>query len=312
MILAVISSEANIKNRARYQEIARQLAHRARRDEPRARALAKEGKAIVWIDGGLHATEVAHAQHTPELGVVAGRPRKTTRRGGCARTPSSLLMPKMNPDGLDIVRGLVQARTSARPSRRRAPPELYHHYVGHDNNRDWYMFTQVETQAVARQLYHVWFPQIVYNHHQSGPFPGRIWGPPMKDPVNPNLDPLIVSTINQIGEAMRKRFDDEEKPGYNSDIAVRHVVERQHARRPDFHNMAGLPDRDRALPLRDAAVLRGRGDSRDLRRAAQEPAGEDPEHELHESVAGRMLAAPRQPVEYMLTASRATLDLARS
>ena len=90
-------------------------------------------------------------------------------------------------------------------------PELYHHYVGHDNNRDWYMLTQVETQAVTRQLYHNWFPQIVYNQHQSSPFPGRIWMPPFADPVNPNLDPLLVSSLNQMGHSMRTRFDIEGK-----------------------------------------------------------------------------------------------------
>ncbi len=103
MILAFISSEANIKNRARYKEIARQLALARGVSETEARALAKEGKAIVWIDGGLHATEVAHAQHTPELAwwLVTS---EDDERSACASRPSSCSMPNMNPDGLDIVR----------------------------------------------------------------------------------------------------------------------------------------------------------------------------------------------------------------
>ena len=100
------------------------------------------------------------------------------------------------------------------------------------------MFTQVETQAVAKQLYQEWFPEIVYNHHQSSPFPGRIWGPPMKNPVNPNLDPLLVSTVNQIGEHMRKRFDFEGKPGYNSGIVFDMWWNGSMRGAPDFHNMA--------------------------------------------------------------------------
>jgi murein tripeptide amidase MpaA len=103
MILAAISSEANLRNRARYQEIARQLAIARGVDEPRARAFAKEGRAIVWIDGGLHATEVAGAQHTPELGwwLVASEDEEARR---VRENAILLLMPSMNPDGLDIVR----------------------------------------------------------------------------------------------------------------------------------------------------------------------------------------------------------------
>jgi hypothetical protein len=238
LILAQISSEANIKNRARYKEIARQLALARGVDETKARALAKEGKAIVWIDGGLHATEVAHAQHTPEFGWwVATSESDEARR--MREHAILLLMPVMNPDGLEVVTNWY-SRNLGTPFETTSPPQLYHHYIGHDNNRDWYMFTQNETQAVGRVLYHEWFPQIVYNHHQSSPFPGRIWGPPMENPVNPNLDPLIVSTINQIGEAMRKRFDEEEKPGYNSGIVFDMWWNGSMRGAPDFHNMAGF------------------------------------------------------------------------
>ena len=245
MIVAIISSEANLKNRARYQEIARRLSLARGVSEPEARALSKEGKVIVWIDGGLHATEVAGAQHTPELAwwLVSSESDEAKR----VRDNAILvLMPSMNPDGLDIVRDWYNKNLGT-PFETTSPPDIYHHYVGHDNNRDWTMFTQVETQAVARQLYHVWYPQIVYNHHQSGPFPSRIWGPPMKDPVNPNLDPLVVSTINSDrrsdAQALRRRRE----AGLQLAHALRHLVERQHARRPRLSQHGGLPHRDVAL-----------------------------------------------------------------
>jgi hypothetical protein len=238
LILALVSSEANIRNRARYKDIARQLATARGLDEPQARALAKEGKAIVWIDGGLHATEVAHAQHTPEFGWWVAT-SETDEAKRMREHAILLLMPVMNPDGLEVVTNWY-TRNIGTPFETTSPPVIYHHYIGHDNNRDWYMFTQNETQAVARILYHEWFPQIVYNHHQSSPFPGRIWGPPMENPVNPNLDPLIVSTINQIGEAMRKRFDEEAKPGYNSGIVFDMWWNGSMRGAPDFHNMAGF------------------------------------------------------------------------
>jgi hypothetical protein len=307
MILAVISSEANLKNRERYKEIARRLSMARGVDERTARALAREGKAIVWIDGGLHATEVAGAQHTPELGwwLVASEDDEARRIRDQAIL---LLMPSMNPDGLDIVRDWYYKNLGT-PFETTAPPELYHHYVGHDNNRDWTMFTQVETQAVARQLYQVWFPQIVYNHHQSGPFPSRIWGPPMKDPVNPNLDPLVVSTINQIGEAMRKRFDEEGKPGYSSHMLYDIWWNGSMRGGPDYHNMAGF--------LTETALYRYATPHCYAPEEIPDTFGERHKHQPAK-IPSVNYTNPwlggcwplRQPVEYMLTASRATLDFA--
>lgn len=307
MIMAIISSEANLKNRARYQDIARRLAITRGVDEAAARALAKEGKAIVWIDGGLHATEVAGAQHTPELAwwLVTSDSDEARR---IRDNTILLLMPSMNPDGLDIVRDWYNKNLGT-PFETTSPPDIYHHYVGHDNNRDWTMFTQVETQVVARQLYKEWLPQIVYNHHQSGPFPSRIWGPPMKDPVNPNLDPLIVSTINQIGEAMRKRFDEEEKPGYSSHMLYDIWWNGSMRGGPDFHNMAGF--------LTETSLYR-------LATPHCYSAEEIPETfgERHKNLPAKIPSVNytrpwlggcwpfRKPVEYMITASRATLDLA--
>ena len=237
MLLAIISSEANLRNRARYKEIARQLALAKGVDDARAHALAKEGKAIVWIDGGMHSSEIANSHHVPELAhwLVTDESDEARR---IRDNVILLLMPHLNPDGIDIVVNWYRTQLGT-PFETTSQPELYHHYIGHDNNRDWYMFTQVETQAVARQLYHEWFPQIVYNHHQSSPFPGRIWGPPMENPVNPNIDPLLVSTVNQIGEHMRKRFDAENKPGYNSGIVFDMWWNGSMRGVPDFHNMAG-------------------------------------------------------------------------
>lgn len=238
LLLAVISSEANIRDRERYRDIARRLALAEGLTDDQARALAKEGKAVVWFDGGLHATEVAHGQLMPELAWhFATDESEETRR--IRDTSIVLVMANMNPDGLDIVSHWYRKNVGT-PFETAPVPELYHPFIGHDNNRDWTAFTQVETQAVANQLYNVWYPQIVYNHHQSGPFPGRIWTPPFENPVNPNLDPLVVSSINQIGEAMRKRFDFEGKPGQSSGIVYDMWWNGSMRGAPDFHNMLGF------------------------------------------------------------------------
>ena len=246
LYLAAISSPQNLRRVERLKEITRTLAY-ARDpeegygsvlDEEEARALAREGVAVVWIDGGLHATEVAHGQLMPEMAhhFVTDESDETRRVRDNA---IMLLMPNMNPDGLNIVADWYMSNVGGDFEMARVP-ELYHHYIGHDNNRDWYMLTQVETQAVTRQLYHNWFPQIVYNQHQSSPFPGRIWMPPFENPVNPHLDPLVVSSLNQMGHSMRRRFDEEGKPGVNSDIVFDLWWNGSMRGGPDYHNMLGF------------------------------------------------------------------------
>ena len=243
LYLAAISTPANLARMDRYKEITRTLAYARDPDggygtilaEDEARALAREGKAIVWIDGGLHATEVAHGQVMPEMAhyfVTDESPETQDIR----ENTILLLMANMNPDGLDIVADWYMSNVGTEFEMSRVP-ELYHHYIGHDNNRDWFMLTQVETQAVTRQLYHNWFPQIVYNQHQTGPFPGRIWMPPFANPVNPNLDPLLVSSLNHMGHSMRKRFDVEGKPGVSSGIGYDLWWNGSMRGGPGYHNM---------------------------------------------------------------------------
>jgi len=306
LLLALISSEDNLKNRDRYREISRRLALAKDLDENQARALAREGKAIVWIDGGLHATEVAHGQMTPELaywvatdeGEEAQRIRENT---------IVLVMVNMNPDGLDIVADWY-GKNLGTPFETTRPPTLYHPYIGHDNNRDWYMFTQSETRAVARQLYHVWFPQIVYNHHQSGPFPARIWVPPFENPVNPNLDPEIVTSLNFIGEAMKNRFNQEEKPGVVSGVVYDLWWNGSMRGAPDFHNMLGF--------LSETALYRyatpGCYDEKSIPDNFDDRAGGIPAKTPSTNYTNPWLGGCwhiRDAMDYMLTASRAVMDI---
>ena len=246
LYVAAISTPENLARVDRYKEITRTLAYARDPDggygtilaEDEARALAQEGKAIVWIDGGLHATEVAHGQVMPEMAhyFVTDESAETQQ---IRENTILLLMANINPDGLNIVADWYMSNVGTEFEMSRVP-ELYHHYIGHDNNRDWYMLTQVETQAVTRQFYHNWFPQIVYNQHQTGPFPGRIWMPPFANPVNTNLDPLLVSSINQMSHSMRKRFDVEGKPGVSSGIVYDLWWNGSMRGGPDYHNMLGF------------------------------------------------------------------------
>jgi hypothetical protein len=211
LLLAFISSEENIRQLDEYRDISERLARGRDLTDVQARQLAKEGKAIVWIDAGIHATEVAPVQSTPLLAhKVVTEETEEMRR--IREDVILLLMPVMNPDGMDMVAEWYESNLGTRYET--APlPGLYHFYTGHDNNRDWAMHTQKESQAVAPVLYEEWYPQILYIQHQTGPFPARIHMPPFDDPVNPNIHPLVVQSVNVIGAHMAKRFGEERKPG---------------------------------------------------------------------------------------------------
>ena len=240
--LAIISSERNLRRIDRYKAIARRLAL-ARRggrpiDEAQARALAAEGRAIVWVDFGLHSTEVAHAQAAPLFAwrVATGDSAELRR---IRDDVILLLMPNMNPDGTTLVAEWYMRHVGT-PLESSRPPELYHRYVGHDNNRDWFMLTQPESRAVARQLYEEWFPQIVHNQHQAPPFPARIFVPPFADPVNPHIPALVVRGVNTVGNAISRRLDQEGKTGAISRVQFDMWWNGGMRTAPYFHNMVGI------------------------------------------------------------------------
>jgi hypothetical protein len=210
-LMAIVTSPENQRNLARYKETSRRLALADGLTDNEARSLAKEGKAVVWIDGGLHASEVLGAQQLGEMvyQMVSRSDEETIR----LLNDTIILFVHANPDGHDLVADwymrnpVPEKRTSA------GLPLLYHPYIGHDNNRDFFASTQKETENINRVLYHEWFPQILYNHHQSGP-PGAVfWSPPFRDPFNYNQDPLLVLGLQQLGLAIHSRLAAEGKPG---------------------------------------------------------------------------------------------------
>ncbi|MAC69721.1 MAG: peptidase M14, partial [Gammaproteobacteria bacterium] len=237
LLLLYISSAENIKQLDRWKQISRELAN-AHIDDETAQSHAEEGKAIVWIDGGLHATEVAPSQMLPRLAHhVATDESVETRK--IRDNTIMLLMPSMNPDGLEVVRQWYE-RNLETPFETTRPPELYHHYVGHDNNRDWFMNNMPETAAVSRMLYEEWFPQIVYNHHQTGPSWARIFLPPFADPVNPNIHPGVTTGVNMVGSAMSNRFAMKKMPGAVSDMIYSMWWNGGMRTVPYFHNIIGI------------------------------------------------------------------------
>ncbi len=238
--MAIVTSPVNQTNLEHYRQISERLARAEGLSDEEALELAAEGRAVVWIDGGLHASEVLGAQQLMETlwQMVSGMDDETMR----ILDDVIILFVHANPDGHDLVADWYMRIDEPTERSFAGLPRLYQKYVGHDNNRDSFASTQRETENMNRVLYHEWYPQIMYNHHQTGP-PGTVmFAPPFRDPFNHNFDPLIITGIDLVGSAMHNRFVAENKPG---------VVRRRGANYSTwwngglrttvyFHNMIGL------------------------------------------------------------------------
>ena len=210
-LMAIITAPDNFKRLDRYKEISRRLSLAEGLTDDSARALAKEGKAVIWIDGGLHANEVLGAQQLTETiyQLVSRNDEETLR----ILRDVVILAAHANPDGMELVSNWYMRNSDEKQRSTGQLPRLYQKYVGHDNNRDFYMMNQPESTNMNRILYREWFPQIMYNHHQTGPTGTVMFSPPFRDPFNYVYDPLVVNTLDQVGAAMHTRFDAEGKPG---------------------------------------------------------------------------------------------------
>lgn len=200
MIAAYIAGERTLAQLERYQKIQKQLADPRKISEQEAERLIGEGKVVVMITCSIHSTEVASTHTAVEFAyrlLTQDRPKFRAILDNVI----FILVPSLNPDGVDIVTSWYR-KTLGTAYEGTAPPELYHHYVGHDNNRDWYIFSQVETRHVVERLHNVWHPQIVYDVHQQGPNASRMFIPPWMDPIDPNIDPLLAQLCNMIGMGM--------------------------------------------------------------------------------------------------------------
>jgi hypothetical protein len=201
---ALISSAANLKKVDRHREIARRLARPEGLSEAEATALAREGKPIVHIDGGLHSTEVAGPQHTV---LLANDLVSKTNDPQIARILDNVILmlwPTINPDGHQMVADWYM-KNAGTPNE--TLPRLYQDYVGHDNNRDGYMLNMIESR-VTEHTWRQWEPQIIHVHHQSSPFPTRIWVPPFAEPIATHAPYLMSRQINTIGMAIAQGLEE--------------------------------------------------------------------------------------------------------
>ena len=215
--MMIVSSPENLKSLDKYQGIARRLAQAKGLSEDEARALAKDGKAVVWIDGGMHGNEPEPSQALlREVYEAAASNDPEWRR---ILDDVIILYGQDNPDGQELLANWYMREPD--PAKRSYDmflgparlPELPQRYVGHDNNRDFYMLAQSESTNLSRIFFREWFPQIIYNQHQPGPLGAVVFTPPFRDPFNYHFDPLAITTLGEVGQAMHSRLATENKPG---------------------------------------------------------------------------------------------------
>ncbi|OLE51271.1 MAG: hypothetical protein AUG51_23880 [Acidobacteria bacterium 13_1_20CM_3_53_8] len=198
IIVAFISAPENIRELKKYKEIQRRLADpRAVRSDAERDQLIREGKSVVVISCSIHSTEIVASQMSLQLAYELATAQDAETRAILENT-ILLLIPSANPDGVDIVADWYR-KTLGTPYEGTDPPEIYHHYAGHDDNRDWFMLDLQETKAITRLLWKEWFPEIVYDIHQQGVTGSRFFVPPFFDPPNPNIAPLLLRQVGLIG-----------------------------------------------------------------------------------------------------------------
>jgi hypothetical protein len=211
-VYAAISAPENLKRLGEFKEIQRQLAdprllgsptNPARADR-KARALIARSKTVIVITCGIHSTEVGSTLSSMLIAYRLASSNEPEIQE-ILRNTIILLVPSTNPDGVDIVKNWYD-KTLGTPYEGTDPPELYHKYTGHDNNRDWYAFTQVETQLTVDKILNVWHPQIVHDIHQQGALGSRLFLPPYMQPVEPNVPKQIIEGYTELGNYIAKEM----------------------------------------------------------------------------------------------------------
>ncbi|MFQ5825114.1 MAG: M14 metallopeptidase family protein, partial [bacterium] len=234
MIMAIIASEEAIQNLEKYQNIQQQLGRPFELVDSEAKRLIRDGKLVFIITLNIHSTEIASSQESVELAYELA----TSQEAKIQKILDNvivLLVPSLNPDGQDMVTKwyLQDVGTEYEGSRM---PMKYHHYAGHDNNRDWFFFNLVESQMVAKVLYHDWYPEIVYDQHQMGSSGARFFLPPYADPVNPNVSPSLMASVNMLGKHVVADMHDQGFKGVVTGTRFNAFFEGTMSKTPLWHN----------------------------------------------------------------------------
>jgi murein tripeptide amidase MpaA len=210
-VVVTVTAEANQARLEEIRQVNLRLADPRGLDEDEAEHLLARGRTIVAMAYSIHSTEVGGTMSALALlHHLAASDSPEVRR--ILNETVLLVLPSHNPDGTQLVTEWYR-RQLGTEFEGTPPPVLYHPYVGHDNNRDWYMFTQVETRLTVEHVHRRWHPQIMHDVHQMGEHGARLFVPPYTDPWDPNVDPALVAASNAIGSHVAARLTTEGKAG---------------------------------------------------------------------------------------------------
>ncbi len=239
LIVAFISSPENIKNLEKYKQINQKLADpRTIKNQAELENLVKTGKTIVSISCSIHSTEIVASQMSLNLAYELASAKDVDTLEILNNT-ILLLIPSSNPDGIDIVANWYRKNLGTK-FEGASPPELYHHYAGHDDNRDWFMLNLKETQAITKFFWQEWFPELVYDVHQQGQNASRFIIPPFFDPPNPRVAPSILREVGLIGYKMAADLQAKNIAGVATNSTYDTWWHGGFRSAPYFHNSIGI------------------------------------------------------------------------
>ena len=307
LIVAFISSPENIRNLDRYRRISAKLADpRTIKDAAELEDLIKNGKTIVSISCSIHSTEIVASQMSMNLAYELATASDDETKEILNNT-ILLLIPSSNPDGIDIVASWYRKTLGTR-SEGTSPPELYHHYAGHDDNRDWFMLNLAETQAITKLFWQEWFPQLVYDIHQMGQTGARFVIPPFFDPPNPRIPPSILREVGLVGYKMAADLQSKNIAGVATNTTFDTWWHGGFRSAPYFHNSIGILSEAASADLMTPVTISKEQMQRNRpARGLESPLVTDTAHpDAWEPGVWR----PRDIAEIEMTASRALLSLA--
>ncbi|HEX6279273.1 MAG TPA: M14 family metallopeptidase [Pyrinomonadaceae bacterium] len=306
MIVAFISSPANIANLERYRQMNAKLADpRTIRNDAELNNILANGKTIVSISCSIHSTEIVASQMSMNLAYELATATDAETREILDNT-ILLLIPSSNPDGIDIVANWYR-KTLGTKSEGTSPPELYNHYAGHDNNRDWFMLNLPETRNITKLYWQEWFPQVVYDVHQMGQTGARFVIPPFHDPPNPRIDPSIVREVSLAGSKMAADLQAKGVEGIATNTTFDMWWHGGFRSAPYYHNSIGILSEAASADLMSpATITKEQLERQRPARGLRSPLSTDIAHpDAWEGGVWR----PRDIAQIEMTASRALLSL---
>jgi hypothetical protein len=239
LVVAFISAPENLQKLGDYAAIQQKLADPRTITEVAERdRLLNTGKVVIAVSCSIHSTEIVASQMSMRLAYELATAQDEATLT-ILRNTIVLLIPSPNPDGIDIVANWYR-KTLNTPYEGTNPPELYHQYAGHDDNRDWFMLNLPETRAITRLFWKEWFPEIVYDLHQMDQVGPRMFVPPFYSPANPGIAPVLLREAGAIGYRMAADLQAEHFPGIVTDAIFDAWWHGGFRTAPYYHNSIGL------------------------------------------------------------------------